>query len=84
MEALFLTHPYRQQRVVGYSDHLKNPSVSSVQRYFDTYYLLNNMVMILVDDIDHEDTVRWVDQYFGNFLPKTFPSNQEVYYRKAD
>ncbi len=68
--ALFPTHPYGQQTTIGTSEHLKNPSMVAIHNYFDTYYVPNNMAIILVGDIDFEDAIKKVDAAFGKFKYK--------------
>ena len=66
-DALFPTHPYGQQTTIGISEHLKNPSMEAINNYFNTYYVPNNMAVILVGDIDFEETIKKVDKTFGKF-----------------
>ncbi len=70
MEALFPKHPYGQQTTIGTSDHLKNPSMEAIQSYFDTYYVPNNMAVILVGDIDFDTTIKKLDASFGTYKYK--------------
>ncbi|WKK64662.1 M16 family metallopeptidase [Lutimonas zeaxanthinifaciens] len=67
MEALFPTHPYGQQTTIGTSDHLKNPSMVAIKNYFDTYYVPNNMAVVLVGDLDFDKTIALIDSTFGKF-----------------
>jgi len=77
MDALFPTHPNGQQTTLGDPDHLKNPSMKAIHKYFDEYYVPNNYAMVLVGDFDFEQTIQLVDQYFGTIpyreLPKKTP-----------
>jgi len=66
-DALFPTHPYGQQTTIGTSDHLKNPSMVAIHNYFEKYYVPNNMAVILVGDIDFEETIKKVNDAFGAF-----------------
>lgn len=66
-EGLFPNHPYGQQNTIGTSEHLKNPSMEAIHNYFDTYYVPNNMAVILVGDIDFEETIKKVNETFGQF-----------------
>ncbi len=65
--ALFPTHPYGQQTTIGTSDHLKNPSMEAIHNYFNTYYVPNNMAVILVGDINFDETIKKVNDTFGSF-----------------
>ncbi len=73
--ALFPKHPYGQQTTIGTSEHLKNPSMEAIHQYFETYYVPNNMAVILVGDIDYEETIKKVNKAFGDFNSKevTYP-----------
>lgn len=77
MDALFPTHPNGQQTTLGKAEHLKNPSMKAIHKYFDEYYVPNNYAMVLVGDLDFENTIQLVDQYFGTIpyreLPKKTP-----------
>ncbi|TMM57433.1 insulinase family protein [Maribacter algarum] len=66
-DALFPTHPYGQQTTIGISEHLKNPSMEAIHNYFNTYYVPNNMAVILVGDIEFEETIKKVNEAFGKF-----------------
>ncbi len=69
-DALFPTHPYGQQKTIGTSEHLKNPSMEAIHNYFNTYYVPNNMAVVLVGDIEFEETIKKVNDTFGNFAYK--------------
>lgn len=83
LEGLFPTHPYGTQSTIGISEHLKNPSMEAINAYFDKYYVPNNMAVILVGDLDFEETIKKVNQAFGNYERKelshpTFPELQPL------
>lgn len=82
-EELFPTHPYGTQTTIGTSDHLKNPSMVAINNYFDTYYVPNNMAVILVGDLDYDSTIKKVNDTFGKFESKevthpTFTQEKEM------
>ncbi|UWX58902.1 insulinase family protein [Chryseobacterium oranimense] len=81
MAALFPTHPNGQQTTLGKPEHLKNPSMKAIHKYFDEYYVPNNYAMVLVGDLDFEETIQLVDQYFGAIpyreLPKKTPVTEQ-------
>ena len=78
MDALFPKHPNGQQTTIGKSEHLKNPSMVAIHKYFDTYYVPNNYAMVLVGDLDFDKTIKLVDQYFGTFKFKELPMKKMV------
>ncbi|UII22604.1 M16 family metallopeptidase [Fulvivirga ligni] len=68
-ELAFQEHPYGTQTVIGTIDHLKNPSITEIKKYFNTYYRPNNMAICISGDIDPTETIKIVDKYFGNWEP---------------
>ena len=67
--ALFPTHPYGTQTVLGTQEHLKNPSIRNVRLYHDKWYVPNNMAVILSGDFDPDEAVAIVEKYFGGMTP---------------
>ncbi len=70
LEGLFPNHPYGQQRTIGTSEHLKNPSMVAIHDYFQKYYVPNNMCVVLVGDIDFDETIKKVNTAFGHYKKK--------------
>ncbi|MDR2917245.1 MAG: insulinase family protein [Tannerella sp.] len=73
MAALYPHHPYGTQTILGSQEHLKNPSITNIKRYFETYYVPNNMAIIMVGDFDPDQTIKIIDQYFGGMEKKELP-----------
>jgi len=78
MDALFPTHPNGQQTTLGKPEHLKNPSMKAIHKYFDEYYVPNNYAMVFVGDLDFEETIQLVDQYFGVIPYKELPKKTPI------
>ncbi|MCJ7935033.1 MAG: insulinase family protein [Chryseobacterium sp.] len=78
MDALFPTHPNGQQTTLGRPEHLKNPSMKAIHKYFDEYYVPNNYAMVLVGDLDFEETIQLIDRYFGTLPYKELPKKTPV------
>ena len=78
MDALFPLTPYGQQTTIGRPEHLKSPSMVAIHNYFDTYYVPNNMAVVLVGDLDFDKTIKMVDKYFGSFAYKELPMKKLV------
>lgn len=68
-EALFPFHPYGRQTVLGTQEHLKNPSITLVKKYHDTFYVPNNMVVCVAGDFDPDYMVSVIKKYFGHMKP---------------
>jgi predicted Zn-dependent peptidase len=71
--ALYPTHQYGTQTTIGTIEHLKNPPLRKMINYFNTYYVPNNMAIVLSGDFDPEATIRLVDKYWGSKQPKDIP-----------
>lgn len=87
MNALFPTHPYGQQTTIGEAAHLKNPSLVDINNYFNTYYVPNNMAVVLVGDLEFDSTIQFVANSFGKMerkelthptLPKEKPIEADI------
>ena len=66
--ALFPKHPYHTP-VIGWGEHLKNPSITNVKKYHDQWYVPNNMAVCLVGDFNPDEAIKVIDKYFGPMKP---------------
>jgi predicted Zn-dependent peptidase len=71
--ALYPTHQYGTQTTIGTIEHLKNPSIKKVLDYYYTYYVPNNMAIVLSGDLDPGNTIELIDKYWGDKQPKDVP-----------
>lgn len=71
--ALYQNHPYGTQTTIGLASHLKNPSMKNIHKYFETYYVPNNMAITMSGDLDFDTTIELIDKYFGKFESKEVP-----------
>ncbi len=71
--ALLPNHPYGTQTTIGEGEHLKNPSMLNIYKYQKTYYCPNNVALILVGDLDPEETIALVEKYYGNWSEVKIP-----------
>lgn len=71
---LFPTHQYGTQTTIGTIEHLKNPSITAINNYFNTYYVPNNMAIAMSGDIEFDETIRLIDQYWGGLEQEPVPS----------
>lgn len=67
MKNLFPESNYGQQTTIGTSEHLKNPSLVAIEKYFHEYYIPSNMAVVLVGDLEFDATIQLVDKYFGHY-----------------
>jgi predicted Zn-dependent peptidase len=66
-KTIFNKHPYGTQTVIGTIEHLKNPSITEIKKYFDTYYRPNNVAICMSGDLDYDKTIALIDKYFGDW-----------------
>lgn len=71
--SLFKNHTYGTQTTIGTVEHLKNPSLLEIRKYFYANYVPNNMALILAGDINADEAIAAIDQYFGKWQPKPVP-----------
>jgi predicted Zn-dependent peptidase len=74
LDGLFPNHQYGQQTTIGTIPHLKNPSLTEIRKYFNKYYVPNNMAICLSGDFDYDETIRLIEKYWGEFEIKDQPT----------
>ncbi|RFZ82131.1 insulinase family protein [Mucilaginibacter terrenus] len=73
-EALFPNNNYGKQTTIGTIQHLKNPSLKAIRKYYYDYYVPNNMGVILAGDFNPDVMIKKVAEHFGYMKPKTVPA----------
>ena len=63
------THPYGTQTTIGTQEHLKNPSITNIKKYFKKWYVPNNVAVCMAGDFDMDKTIAIIDRYFGQWKP---------------
>ncbi|MBO3271517.1 M16 family metallopeptidase [Hymenobacter defluvii] len=71
---LYQKHEYGTQTTIGTIEHLQNPSITEIKKYFGQYYVPNNVALALSGDLDYDQTIRLIDQYFGQMERKPVPA----------
>jgi predicted Zn-dependent peptidase len=74
MSNLFTAHAYGTQTTIGTVEHLKNPSLVKIRNYFNTYYVPNNMAIIMAGDLDPDQTIKTIAEKFAYMEPKPVPA----------
>ncbi|MBX2849476.1 MAG: insulinase family protein, partial [Acidiferrobacterales bacterium] len=80
-EAMFPEgHPYSWS-VIGYIEDLNRANLDDLKKFFLRWYGPNNATLTIGGDIDEEQTLEWVEKYFGG-IPRgpevQKPAYQEV------
>ncbi len=73
LSSLYPNHPYSWQTVENRQKFLNNPSVAEAKAFYERYYIPNNTAIALSGDLDFEETIAIIDQYFGKWMAKTPP-----------
>ncbi len=60
----FLVHPYRQP-VIGWMSDLERLTREDLVRHYNTYYVPNNAVLIVVGDFKSDELLPKIRKYFG-------------------
>ena len=81
LEHIFPGHPYSRS-VLGLQDHLKNPRLSGLVKFYNDWYVPENMVLILVGNVKMREVTGLVNNLFGRLPAK--PSPERVNYPEAD
>ncbi|MCG3135452.1 MAG: hypothetical protein HMLKMBBP_03108 [Planctomycetes bacterium] len=75
MRAAFPKHAYGTQPTIGHVEHLKNPSLRKMYRYFETWYQPSNMVIAMSGDLDKEATLAILERHLGALPSKAVPAD---------
>lgn len=70
LDALFPTHNYGQQTTIGSVEDLKNPSLVEIRKYYNKYYVPNNMAVIMSGDINYDELIKKIDKSFAYMIAK--------------
>ena len=70
---LFKKHNYGLQTTIGTVEHLKNPSLREIRKYFKTYYVPNNMAVVLSGDFNPDEVIAKIDKVFSYMEYKDVP-----------
>lgn len=67
LHAAFPEHPYGGSDVLGAAEHLRTPSLSAMREAFETYYVPQNMALVLSGDFDSQLVLGVVERTFGKW-----------------
>ncbi|MDR1755814.1 MAG: insulinase family protein [Culturomica sp.] len=75
-EKIYQPHPY-QYPVIGLAEHLKNPELSEMERFYQTYYKAGNMALILSGDFSTEEVLPVIREKFSRIQSGEAPVSSE-------
>ncbi len=70
---LFKNNNYGRQTTIGTIEHLKNPSLEAIRKYFNTYYVPNNMGVIMSGDFEPDVMIKKIEMAFAYMQEKPIP-----------
>ena len=65
-------HPYRHP-IIGYKETILAPSRQDIMDFYHAWYVPNNMNVVVVGNVNTDETVKKVVQAFKDFAPKKLP-----------
>jgi len=69
---LFKKHNYGLPTTIGTIENLKNPSLIEIRKYFNKYYVPNNMGVIMSGDFNPDEMIKKIDATFSYMQNKPF------------
>lgn len=73
LKYLYKKHPYGQQTAIGTIEHLKNPSLNAMYKFYKTYYVANNMALVICGDFNTDDVLPVIKEKFGTWKSDDIP-----------
>jgi predicted Zn-dependent peptidase len=74
MASLYKNHTYGTQTTIGTIDHLKNPSMVEINKFYNTYYKPNNMALVMSGDFDPDQVAKEAEKTLGKLIQKSVPT----------
>lgn len=74
LAGLWPNNTYGSQTTIGTIDHLKNPSLTEIKKYYTTYYVPNNMAISLSGDFNPDIAIKTIAEKFGQWKSKPIPT----------
>lgn len=75
LEKAFPGHPYSRS-IIGLGEHLKNPRISQLIKYYEDWYTPENMALILVGNVETRKIMGRIAAAFGKLQPKATPERK--------
>lgn len=66
-DLLYKVHPYGQQSTLGTVEHLKNPSIYAIEKFYQQHYVPENMAICISGDLKPEETFATIEKYFSSW-----------------
>lgn len=73
---IYPNHPYGRD-IIGTQEHLKNPRLSKLIEFYNTWYVPNNMALILSGNFDSEEVIPLIKEKFERLEAKPLPERKQ-------
>ncbi|HKM93351.1 MAG TPA: insulinase family protein [Prolixibacteraceae bacterium] len=77
LEKMWEGSPYGK-KIIGFSDHLKNPSIKKLIEFYESWYVPENMALILVGDFNQQSIKNEINATFGKWEAKPLAKKLEI------
>ncbi|MDG6895218.1 M16 family metallopeptidase [Volucribacter amazonae] len=64
---------YARGSVLGTAEDIEQISLESLKQFYQQWYVPNNMTLLIVGDVNPQDTIDHIRQYFAQARPKILP-----------
>lgn len=68
----FEHHPYHWP-TIGWMDDIRGAAKEEVERFYRTFYAPNNATVVIVGDVDPDDTLAMLTRHYGQLQPSELP-----------
>ncbi len=72
---LYAGHPYSRP-VIGLPEHLKNPQLSELIKFYNEWYVPSNMALIIVGNVKTNEIIPVIKEKFGRLVNKAAPAKK--------
>lgn len=73
---IYMNSPYGHE-IIGAKKNLLLPSVSRLKEFFETYYVANNMALILTGNFEKQEVINEIENHLGKLIPKPIAQQEE-------
>lgn len=63
---------------IGTVEGVKNPSLKETKKFYNTYYVPNNMAIIMAGDFDVANAISLIEKHFSWMQPKELPKKKKL------
>ena len=73
---IFSGHPYARS-IIGLPEHLKNPQLSQLIKFYHDWYVAGNMALILVGNVNTDQIIPMIKEKFGRIENHPTPERKQ-------